>query len=182
MIQKDTCSIRFSKVINEKLDKLALSFKRSKKELFNQMVDYFYRCKKDPSDVGDEILKKDLSAGINRILSFIKQQEKDFLLPVLTDMGFVKNVSGNNKKLLEAIITHLISEADKFSTLTKNNQTILNDVKALLSLQKKKEQLKQQFSNLLEYYIKEREEMGWSSSNTKKEELISYTRESLKNI
>lgn len=48
----DTSSIRFSKLVNEKLEKLAFGFKRNKKELFTQMVDYFYRSKKDPSDFG----------------------------------------------------------------------------------------------------------------------------------
>ncbi|WP_286421095.1 BfmA/BtgA family mobilization protein [Myroides odoratimimus] len=61
MKQLDTSSIRFSKPVNEKLEKLALGFKRSKKELFTQMVDYFYRSKKDPSDFRDEVLKKELS-------------------------------------------------------------------------------------------------------------------------
>ncbi|WP_430613148.1 BfmA/BtgA family mobilization protein [Flavobacterium sp. JP2137] len=159
-----------------------MGFKRSKNELFTQMVDYFYRSKKDPSDVGDEVLKKDLSSGLNRIISIIKQQEKDFLLPMFTDMGLVKNVSGNNKKFLESIARHLLSEGEKVTRLTLNTDIIQNDIKILIASMKKKEQLKLQFSILLEHYIKEREEIGWTSANIKKEELINYVRQSLKNI
>lgn len=93
MKQNDTNSIRYPKEIDDKLDKLARSFHRSKKEFFCQMVDYFYRSKKDPSDPGDELLKRELSAGINRIISFIRQQEKDFLLPVFSDVGLLKVAS-----------------------------------------------------------------------------------------
>jgi len=57
------------------------------------MVDYFYRSKKDPSDPGDEMLKRELSSGISRMLSFIRQQEKDFLLTLFTDSGVLKTVS-----------------------------------------------------------------------------------------
>src|SRR5690606_19495396 len=90
MKQRDTNSIRYPKETDEKIEKLAKSFRRSKKELFCQMVDYFYRSKKDHSDFGDELLKKELSSGISRILSFIRQQEKDFLLPLFTDTGVKK--------------------------------------------------------------------------------------------
>ena len=93
MKQRDTNSIRYPKETDEKMEKLAKSLGRSKKELFCQIVDYFYRSKKDPSDFGDEMLKKELSSGISHILSFIRQQEKDFLLPLFTDTGVLKTVS-----------------------------------------------------------------------------------------
>ncbi|MEC4036564.1 BfmA/BtgA family mobilization protein [Myroides odoratimimus] len=119
MKQLDTCSIRFSKTINEKLEKLALGFKRSKKELFIQMVDYFYRSKKDPSDFGDEVLKRELSSGISRIISFIKQQEKDFLLPSFTDVGLLKVAITNNRDKLSKIDTHLARESEISTALLK---------------------------------------------------------------
>jgi predicted RNA-binding protein YlxR (DUF448 family) len=58
---------------------------RSKQELFGQMVDYFYKSKKDPGDLNDELLKKELGQGINRIISFIKTQEKEALTPIMAD-------------------------------------------------------------------------------------------------
>ena len=60
MKQADTNSIRYPAAVDVKLEKLALLFGRSKKELFGQMVDYFYRSKKDPEDWGDEALKRTL--------------------------------------------------------------------------------------------------------------------------
>lgn len=182
MKQNDTNSIRYPKEIDDKLDKLAKCFKRSKKEPFCQMVDYFYRSKKDPSDPGDELLKRELSAGINRILSFIKQQEKDFLLPVFSDVGLLKVVFTKHQDVLEGIGRHLFSESEKTTLLTKRNEQIINGWKHIISKQKEKELLKEQFGQLLDYYISQREERGWTTSSVKKEELTSHIKQSLKNL
>ncbi|MCC9043307.1 hypothetical protein LNQ81_11555 [Myroides sp. M-43] len=120
MKQLDTSSIRFSKPVNEKLEKLALGFKRSKKDLFAQMVDYFYRSKKDPSDFGDEVLKRELSAGISRIISFIRQQEKDFLLPSFTDIGILKVATAQTKDSLVKLSNHLTKESEVTSSILKS--------------------------------------------------------------
>jgi hypothetical protein len=102
------------------------------------MVDYFYRSKKDPADTGDEMLKKELSAGINRILSFIRQQEKDFLLPV----GTLKTQSVREMEILEALGKHLLQESEKAATLFKQSDFIAKALKHLLSIQKEKDVLK----------------------------------------
>ncbi|WP_121966695.1 BfmA/BtgA family mobilization protein [Myroides sp. N17-2] len=182
MKQVDTNSIRFSKAVNEKLDKLAFGFKRSKKELFTQMVDYFYRSKKDPSDFGDEVLKRELSSGISRIISFIRQQEKDFLLPSFTDVGLIKVAIAHNNDKLSKIDSHLVKETEISSTNLKNSQNLLTAIKMLIGYQKQKEELKKQFSELLEYYILSREEMGWTTTNVKKEQLVEHVRQSLNNM
>ena len=182
MKQNDTNSIRYPKEIDDKLDKLAKSFHRNKKELFCQMVDYFYRSKKDPADFGDEMLKKELSSGISRILSFIRQQEKDFLLPLFTDTGVLKSLSLRQKEVWEGIGRHLLTESEQTTVLTKRSEQIINGLKHLISKQKEKEILKEQFNQLLDYYINQREEMGWTTSSGKKEELISHVKQSLKNL
>ncbi len=182
MKQRDTNSIRYPKETDEKIEKLAKSFRRSKKELFCQMVDYFYRSKKDPSDFGDELLKKELSSGISRILSFIRQQEKDFLLPLFTDTGVLKSVSLRQKEVLEGIGRQLLTESEQTAVLAKRNEQIINGLKHLISKQKEKEIMKEQFSQLLDYYINQREEMGWTTSSGKKEELIVHIKQSLKNL
>ena len=146
------------------------------------MVDYFYRSKKDPSDFGDELLKKELSSGISRILSFIRQQEKDFLLPLFTDSGVLKTASLRQKEVLEGIGKHLLTESEQTAILTKRSEQIINGLKYLISKQKEKEILKDQFSQLLDYYINQREEMGWTTSSVKKEELIAHVKQSLKNL
>ncbi|MBA5793519.1 hypothetical protein H1R17_09545 [Flavobacterium sp. xlx-214] len=182
MKQRDTNSIRYPKETDDKIEKLANSLGRSKKELFCQMVDYFYRSKKDPDDPNDEILKRELSSGINRILSFIRQQEKDFLLPLFTDSDVLKKISLRQKDFLEGIGKHLLTESEQTSIVAKRSEQILNGLKHLVSKQKEKEVLKEQFAQLLDYYINQREEMGWTTLGVKKEELIAHVRQSLKNL
>ena len=182
MKKTDTNSIRYPQEVDTKLEKLAHSFKRSKKELFCQMVDYFYRSKKDPADSGDEVLKQAVSSGINRLISFIRQQEKDFLLPLTTDAAALKTAGTKQKELLEGVGRHLLAETAKTTSLVEKADRILSGLKIISSKQAEKEQLKQHFSELLEYYIAQREEMGWATTTQKKEELASHVRKSLKNL
>lgn len=182
MKQRDTNSIRYSKETDEKMEKLTKSLGRSKKELFGQMVDYFYRSKKDPSDPGDEILKRELSSGISRIISFIRQQEKDFLLPLFTDTAVLKTVSLRQKEVLEGIGKHLLTESEQTSAIVKRSEQLLNGLKHIVSKQKEKEILKEQFTQLFDYYINQREQMDWTTSGIKKEELVVHIKQSLKNL
>jgi predicted RNA-binding protein YlxR (DUF448 family) len=85
MEDKATKSVRFNPDTDLKFSKLSEKLGRSKQELFGQMVDYFYKSKKDPGDLNDELLKKELGQGINRIISFIKTQEKEALTPIMAD-------------------------------------------------------------------------------------------------
>lgn len=78
-------SVRFGGDTDLKFSKLSEKLGRSKQELFGQMVDYFYKSQKDPGDLNDELLKKELGQGINRIISFIKTQEKEALTPLMAD-------------------------------------------------------------------------------------------------
>jgi len=178
----DTNSIRYPKEVDIKLEKLVKGFKRSKKELFCQMVEYFYRNKKDPSDPGDEMLQRELSSGINRILSFIRQQEKDFLLPMLTDTGIIKATLSEQKKLQQAMGNYLLADTVKTELLIAENKRLVEGIKSLVSNHTEKEVLKGEFLKLLEYYISQREEMGWTTSSAKKEELISHIKTSIKNL
>lgn len=182
MREIDTNSIRYPKEVDVKIDKIAKSLHRSKKEVFCQMVDYFYRSKKDPADSGDEMLKRDLSSGINRILSFIRQQEKDFFLPLLTDMGILKAASDEQVKTMETIVGNLVAEVKNTTVIAQHSESILTNLKLVHSWQKGKGQLKKEFSELLEYYIAKREEMGWQTTAVKKEELMAHVRQSLKNL
>src|SRR3546814_3387525 len=70
-------SVRYPAAVDEKFGKVALKLGRTKRQLFIQMVDYFYKSKKDTADLNDEVLKKELSSGIHRIISFIRQQRSD---------------------------------------------------------------------------------------------------------
>jgi cytochrome c556 len=90
MEEKASKSVRFNSDTDLKFSKLSEKLGRSKQELFGQMVDYFYKSKKDPADLNDELLKKELGQGINRIISFIKTQEKEALTPLLADQRDLK--------------------------------------------------------------------------------------------
>ncbi len=78
---ENTRSVRFPVEVDGRLSLLSRKLGRSKRQLVMEMVDYFYRSKKDPADLNDEVLKKELSSGVSRILSFIRKQETDLLVP-----------------------------------------------------------------------------------------------------
>ncbi|WP_119790804.1 BfmA/BtgA family mobilization protein [Flavobacterium anhuiense] len=182
MKERETNSIRYPKETDDKMQKLSKNFRRSKKELFSQMVDYFYASKKDPADPGDEMLKRELSSGISRIVSFIRQQEKDFLLPMLSDSGNLKAVFSRQMEILEGIGRHLLAESEKNAVLASHSLQLINGIKHLISKQKEKEMLKEQFSQLLDYYISQREEMGWGKAAARKEELMVRLKKALANL
>lgn len=182
MKERDTNSIRYPKHTDDKMQKLSESLRRSKKELFCQMVDYFYKSKKDPADPDDAILKRELSSGISRIVSFIRQQEKDFLLPMLSQTADAKAVSIRQLDILEGIGRHLLAESEKNGLIANSSQQLVTGIKYLISKQKEKEIIKAQFGQLLDYYVAQREEMGWSKAAAKKEELMARVKESLKNL
>ena len=79
---ENTRSVRFPVEVDSRLALLSRKLGRTKRKLVMEMVDYFYRSKKDPADLNDEVLKKELSSGVNRILSFIRKQETDLLVPL----------------------------------------------------------------------------------------------------
>lgn len=54
-------TVKFSKKTDEKFIAISRALGRSKRELFSQMVDFFYKNKKDPTDLNDDILKNTLS-------------------------------------------------------------------------------------------------------------------------
>jgi hypothetical protein len=184
MIMKEieTNSICYPKETDDKMQKLSKNLRRSKKELFCQMMDYFYRSKKDPADSGDEMLKRELSSGINRIVSFNRQQEKDFLLPLFSDTSNLKTASSRQMEILEGIARHLLGESEKTTVLTNRSDQVINGIKHLISKQKEKELLKEQFRQLFDYYIAQREEMGLSTAGTKKEELMMHAKKSLESL
>ncbi|UZS00211.1 BfmA/BtgA family mobilization protein [Chondrinema litorale] len=88
-----------------KLEKLCSMHGRNMKEFTSQMIDFFDRTGMDPTDERNTNLKeaiKELRKENNRIISFIKQQEKTKLEPILDQMAvgyrtFEKNVGTLNK-------------------------------------------------------------------------------------
>src|SRR5476651_2586756 len=79
-------SVRYPEVTDQKFEKIALKLGRTKRRVFIQMVDYFYKSKKDPLDLNDELLKNTLLKNHQQYIGFIKMQEQMLLVPIKTLM------------------------------------------------------------------------------------------------
>jgi hypothetical protein len=75
-------TIRFPVTADQKLQKLADKTGLTKLDFFVYMVDYFYKSKKDPRDLNDELLKKELVKRTDTIIGFIKMMEEELLKPL----------------------------------------------------------------------------------------------------
>jgi hypothetical protein len=75
-------SIRFPVGTHEKMVKLCEKLGRNQVELFVAMVEYFYRTKKDPADINDDVLKNALAKNHQTYIRFIRSQEDNLLYKV----------------------------------------------------------------------------------------------------
>jgi hypothetical protein len=170
-------SVRYPVTVDQKFEKIALKLGRTKRQVFIQMVDYFYKSKKDPLDLNDELLKNALMKNHQQYIGFIKSQENMLLIPIKTEMD---RVSVSQAKVIERFNTQIL----------KTNADLLNNQHALAQKltridmlmetisknQKSKEHLKKQFLFILDGYIKSREAFGMMTSGREKDELIAVTR------
>lgn len=174
-------SVRFDSDTDLKFSKLSEKLGRSKQELFGQMVDYFYKSKKDPADLNDELLKKELGQGINRIISFIKTQEKEALSPMLADLAqlqrtliqlngqYAQFFQSDEQQQVTGFFIHtqrrLLKEhqtqqqqqqemAQMLQNLLSETRSHQNEVKGQLEAKKG---LKAKFMAILEHYMGQRE-------------------------
>lgn len=178
----NTKSVRFDQLTNEKLLGLANKLGLSKRVLLVRMVEYFYRTKKDPADINDELLKNTLSKSHKTYMSFIKAQEDLLLIPMKQDMEkmianqrdivkyFNEQVLGANRTLLE-----------RHADLQKSNKEAEKLIRAIYSSMEQKERLKGKFMNILSVYVKVREELG-SFKGREKEELLEHTKRQIENL
>ncbi|WP_448103913.1 BfmA/BtgA family mobilization protein [Pedobacter panaciterrae] len=175
-------SIRYPVEADEKLGKLAQKLGRTKKLLFMQMVDYFYKSKKDPIDLNDDILKKELVNGVNRIITFIRRLESDFLLPIFTETGKLLEINLNNNQQLKGIGEYALEDEKKSNDILLRLGLLEKAISRTQMYYEEKVQLKMRFKKLLEYYITQRETLGWPVSAAKKEDLQNHVRQSLENL
>lgn len=170
-------SIRFSIAVDEKFQKLAIKLGRSKMLVLEQMVDYFYRTKKDPIDLNDDMLKNSILKHSQNQISFLKAQEKIFLLPIneKTDEGLQLQ-----EKILKAINVQVLQANQAQREEHKKQMLQLTDIyHQLRSLHTRKDgkaELKQRFLYILNNYITSRENIGGFLNGKEKEELVSETR------
>lgn len=175
-------AIKYTKVTGDKLQKISLALGRSKRMVFAQMVDYFYRNKKDPTDLNDELLKITLAKGHKSYMAFIRSQEDLLLVPI--KQGVEKMIT--NQRDIVKFFNEQVLRANK--TLIKNQELLLkitqdNDQALKLMGQKmeSRENLKLKMLQLLNSYIKAREELG-SFRNKEKEELAEQTRKQIETL
>lgn len=177
-----TKTVRLDEVTNEKLESLAAKLGLSKRSLVMGMVDYFYRTKKDPADINDELLKNTLAKSHKTYMSFIKAQEDLLLIPMKQSMD---KMIANQREIVKFFNEQVLA-ANK--SLLKNQETVLVGtreaeklIKAVYQEMDQKAQLKAKFLNILSCYMRAREELG-SFKGKEKEELAKQTRKQVENL
>ncbi|HEY0244603.1 MAG TPA: BfmA/BtgA family mobilization protein, partial [Mucilaginibacter sp.] len=98
-------TVKYTEETDEKLQKLADQAGRTKREFFIQMVEYFYRTKKDPRDINDELLKKTLAKNHDTYIRFIRAQEEKVLIPVKVE---VDRMIQSQIKILDFFNNHVL--------------------------------------------------------------------------
>jgi len=181
-MQETLRTVKYSVQDDVKFVKISLKLGRPKRLVFSQMLDYFYRSKKDPLDVNDELLKRELSNGINRVLSFVKRQESDFLLHILKDSAALIVIAKAHASYFKEIIGYLEENEGNGKELARRMMVLEKSITRTQQYLDEKELLKLRFKKLLEYYISQREGLGWQVSAAKKDELQSHVRQSLENL
>jgi hypothetical protein len=174
-------SVRYPVVVDQKFEKIALKLGRTKRQVFIQMVDYFYKSKKDPMDLNDELLKNTLMKNHQQYIGFIKTQENMLLVPMKTLMD---KIGESQRQIIERfnteVLTHNVEVLNNQHALASMFGEIGRLMDAILQSQKSKETLKAQFISILEVYIKSREAFTMMTSGREKEELIAVTKEQVR--
>jgi hypothetical protein len=174
-------TIRFSVGVDDKLQKVATKNGLTKLAFFIHMVDYFYKSKKDPRDLNDELLKTELHKKTNNIVSFIKTQEQELLIPIKQD---AERMITSQQKLALIFDRHILKHNEAQQATSKELATDARMIKEYL---KKLDAarfdaglLKKRFLDILEYHIKAREQMSVLTKQADKDELIKHTLEQVK--
>lgn len=175
-------SVRYPAAVDEKFGKMALKLGRTKRQLFIQMVDYFYKSKKDPADLNDEVLKKELSNGIHRLISFIRQQENELLVPIYSEVQELNTSTRQHSLLLEKYRQQHVVDGQRSDAFLSRLHDIEIVLKAMRDRMQEKEMLKRKFRKILDFYITHRETLGWPVSAVRKTELAEQTRQSVQNL
>ncbi len=170
-------SVRYPIIVDQKFEKIALKLGRTKRQVFIQMVDYFYKSKKDPIDLNDELLKNALMKNHQQYIGFIKSQENMLLIPIKTEMD---RVSVSQGKIIERFNTQILkANTDLLNNQNTHDQKLTAIALIMEAVQqglKSKEALKSQFTFILDSYIKSRDAFGMMTSARDKEELITATK------
>lgn len=172
MERENVNTVKYPALLDVKFAKVALSLGLTKRELFVKMVEYFYRTKKDSADINDELMKNTLAKNHKAYTSFIKTQENLLLIPMKESMD---RMITNQKQIVKYFNEQVIGA----------NKTIINNLNNTENLIAKslqdKEKLKAIFLQILNNYIKSREELG-TFKTRENEELADKVRNQIKNL
>lgn len=183
-MQETLRTVKYSVQDDAKFEKIALKLGRSKRLVFSQMLDYFYRSKKDPIDLNDELLKNTILKGQKEYIGFIKTQETELLIPIKRDSARMieamkKIIDSHNNQVLKhnnQVLKHNDEVLENQSAQAKRLST-LNDAVGNIEMKiRTKERLKKNFMLILNIYIRERERFNMMTSAKEKEELADQTR------
>lgn len=176
-------SVRFSVDTDEKLSKLALKRGMSKQQFVVCMVDYFYKTKKDPKDINDELLKNAINRKTDNIIAFIRTQEQDLLVPSKKQ---IEQLALYLQDLVKFFNEHLLIKLNEQDKTGKENNEYLKEVYRMVKrtdeLKQDKAILKTKCLKLLEHYIAQREQMGMMTSKADKDALAEHVREQVMNL
>ncbi len=173
-------TVKYTEETDEKLQKLADQAGRTKREFFIQMVEYFYRTKKDPKDINDELLKKTLVKNHDTYIRFIRSQEEKVLIPVKVEVdrmiqSQIKILDFFNNHVLKAnkdLLSNQQAQVEQFTATDKLLKTITEKLET-------KESLKLKFLYILNNYSKARESFSFTTSAKDKEELVQQARQQI---
>ena len=179
-MQETLRTVKYSVSDGVKFEKIALKLGRSKRQVFSQMLDYFYRSKKDPTDLNDELLKNTILKGQKEYIGFIKTQETELLIPIKRDSARMieamkKIIDSFNAQVLNhngEVLGNQLAQAKRLSTLNETVSTIEMKINT-------KERLKRSFMLIMDSYITERERMGMMTSAKEKDELAGRARKQI---
>jgi hypothetical protein len=176
-------TIRFPITADSKLQKMCDKCGLTRIDFFIAMVDYFYKSKKDPRDLNDELLKKEIIKRSDNIIGFIRTQESDLLIPLKKDSERQIRLQTS---LLDIFNKQVLPHAQRQEAFNKEEVKLLNDIWQYLMAGKKatfdREKLKKCFSEILEKYIRERDQMGMMTKQSEKDSLADQVRMELQMI
>jgi predicted nucleic acid-binding Zn ribbon protein len=166
-------SVRFPIAVDLKFEKIARKLGRSKRQLFSEMVDYFYKSKKDPTDLNDELLKNTLLKNHQQYIAFIRAQENLLLIPIKSE---ITRISGSQRDIVQ-LFDNDVKKANELLMKAQSRQTdMLQQLSNKVDLLQRKElsmkEIKVQFLSILKDYVKARDGLGLMSTLRDREELL----------
>lgn len=176
-------TIRFSEKTDNKLQAVANKCGLSKLDLFTYVVDYFYKTKKDPRDLNDDLLKNAINRKTDNIVAFIKTQEQELLIPIKKDG---ERMGASQRQIVEYFNKQIIAHNEQQKKSYDMQITAINKIADFLNrldtAHMDRNRLKKRFSGILEHYMTEREKMTMLSKQADKDELMRFTREQVNNL